>query len=208
MWNLPAAALHRNVDQIIQKAAEQHGDKLHTAIICPPDIYGPGLGLARTQSVYFPLLYAEAARLGQTFYVNSGTNTRSWVHINDLMTMYVRLVEAAAKGGAGADWGLKGYYFTASQEASQYDLAVAAGKVLKRIGVVETEEPKKCTVEEVKAMLSHYGKEDIALYMYAANSRTRADRAKKVLGYQPSAPSIWECIEGDLLAYQKDEQAR
>jgi hypothetical protein len=124
------------------------------------------------------------------------------------MTVYTRLVEAAANGGSGADWGLKGYYFCSSQEASQYDLAVAAGKVLKKLGVVDTEEPKKCTVKEVGGMLGQYGIPDIALYMYAANSRTRADRAGRVLGYKPSAPSIWECVEGDLLAYQQNQQAR
>lgn len=111
IWSLPDNALHRNVDKIIQKAAEQHGDKLKTAIICPPDIYGPGKGLARSQSVYFPTLYAESVKLGHTFYANSGKNSRSWVHINDLMTVYLRLVEAAAKGGDGKDWGKDGYYF-------------------------------------------------------------------------------------------------
>ena len=208
IWSLPDNALHRNVDKIIQKAAEQHGDKLKTAIICPPDIYGPGKGLARSQSVYFPTLYAESVKLGHTFYANSGKNSRSWVHINDLMTVYLRLVEAAAKGGDGKDWGKDGYYFCASQEATQYDMAKAAGKILKQHGVLENEEPKQVSLEKVNGMLRHYGLPGIALYMYAANSRTRADRAKKVLGYEPSAPSIWETMEADLLAYKNDQQAR
>jgi hypothetical protein len=206
IWNLPDDALHRNVDKIIQAAAEKHGDKLHTAIICPPDIYGQGFGLARNQSVYFPTLYAESSKLGRTFYASSGTNTRSWVHISDLMTVYTRLVEAAANGGANADWGLKGYYFCGSQEANQYDLAVAAGKVLKKLGVVEEEEPKNCSLEVVGGMLGQYGRDGIALYMYAANSRTRADRAGRVLGYKPVGPSIWECVEGDLVACQREKQ--
>jgi hypothetical protein len=29
-----------------------NGEKLKTAIVCPPGIYGPGRGLGRTQSVY------------------------------------------------------------------------------------------------------------------------------------------------------------
>lgn len=200
IWNLPDNALHRNVDKIIHNAAEQHSEKLHTAIICPPDIYGPGTGLGRTQSVYFPTLYAESAKLGQTFYAASGANTRSFVHINDLMAVYLRLVESAVQGGKGTDWGLRGYYFCSSQEASQYDLAVAAGPILKRLGVVKTEEPKRCTLEEVGAMLSQYRLPGIGLYMYAANSRTRADRAERVLGYRPIAPSVWECMEADLVA--------
>jgi len=74
--------------------------------------------------------------------------------------------------------------------------------------VIAKEEPKQCSLEEVGGMLAHYGLKGIGLYMYAANSRTRADRAQKVLGYKPNAPDLWETMEADLLAYMKDQQAR
>jgi hypothetical protein len=45
-------ALRRNVYNIIQEATAMNGEKLKTAIVCPPGIYGPGRGLGRTQSVY------------------------------------------------------------------------------------------------------------------------------------------------------------
>ena len=101
----PDPELHRNVDKIIQTAAAQHGDKLKTAIMCPPDVYGPGRGPGRTQSVYFPVFCNEIESLGAPFYTGEGTNTRSWVHIEDLMTVYLKLTEAAVAGGKGADWG-------------------------------------------------------------------------------------------------------
>jgi nucleoside-diphosphate-sugar epimerase len=85
--------------------AAKHPDKLKTAIMCPPDIYGPGRGPGKTQSVYFPVLWTEIQKIGAPFYADEGTNTRSWVHIEDLMTMYLKLVEAAVAGGQGADWG-------------------------------------------------------------------------------------------------------
>lgn len=97
--------LHRNVDKIILAAAAEHGDRLKTAIMCPPDIYGPGSGPGKTQSIYFPLYFAQAKKLGHAFFAGEGMNTRSWVHIDDLMTVYQRLVEAAVAGGEGADWG-------------------------------------------------------------------------------------------------------
>jgi nucleoside-diphosphate-sugar epimerase len=40
------------------------------------------------------------------FYLNEGTNVRGWVHIDDLIQIYVRLVEAAAAGGGSVSWGL------------------------------------------------------------------------------------------------------
>ena len=103
--SLPANALHRNVDIIIQAAAAEHGDVLKTAIICPPDIYGPGRGPGRKQSAFFPGFLREAKKIGSPFYVAEGANTRSWVHIEDLMNVYMNLIEAAAEGGGKADWG-------------------------------------------------------------------------------------------------------
>lgn len=97
--------LHRNVDKIIQAAAAEHSDHLKTAIVCPPDIYGPGRGPGRTQSVYFPMYFQQVKKLGHAFYADQGTSTRSWVHLEDLMTVYLKLVEAAVAGGQGADWG-------------------------------------------------------------------------------------------------------
>jgi nucleoside-diphosphate-sugar epimerase len=103
--SLPDQALHRNVDKIIQEAAAANGEKLKTAIICPPDIYGPGRGPGKTHSVYVPVFFDEIKKSGTAFYAGEGKNTRSWVHIEDLMTVYLKLVEAAVAGGSGADWG-------------------------------------------------------------------------------------------------------
>lgn len=101
----PDRELHRNVDKIIQQAATENGDKLKTAIICPPDIYGHGRGPGRTQSAYVPKFYEASKGLGAAFFADEGTNTRSWVHIEDLMKVYLNVVEAAAADGKGADWG-------------------------------------------------------------------------------------------------------
>lgn len=89
--SLPDNALHRNVDKIIQAAAAAHGDRLNPAIVCPPDIYGSGWGLGRTQSIYMPEFLNEI-KVGAPFYVVEGTNTRSWVHTEDLMTVYPKLL--------------------------------------------------------------------------------------------------------------------
>lgn len=48
---------------------------------------------------------SEIKDVGAAFYAGSGNNTRSWVHIDDLMTIYLRLVESAVAGGGSASWG-------------------------------------------------------------------------------------------------------
>lgn len=107
IWSLPDASLHRNVDKIIQQAATAHGDRLCTAVMCPPDIYGMGKGPGRKESFYIPLFWEEVEKLGATFYQDAGANKRSFVHIDDLMKIYLKLIEAAAAGGEGVDWGLE-----------------------------------------------------------------------------------------------------
>ena len=72
---------------------------------CLTDIYGPGRGPGRTNSIYFPVYLQEIEKTGSPFYAGEGTNTRSWVHIEDLMIVYLKLVEAAAAGGGNATWG-------------------------------------------------------------------------------------------------------
>jgi len=101
----PAGSLHRHTDALIQEAAVRYGEKLKVAIVCPPDIYGRGYGPGRNQSVYFPVFVKETKKIGAPFYLNEGSNTRGWVHIDDLMDVYVALVEAAADGGGSVTWG-------------------------------------------------------------------------------------------------------
>ena len=44
-------------------------------------------------------------KVGALCYVEEGTNTRSWVRVEDLITVYMKLVEAAVSGGGSAYWG-------------------------------------------------------------------------------------------------------
>lgn len=196
--NRPVGELHQHVDALIHDFSREHGDSVKTAIMCPPDIYGPGRGPGRTRTVYFPAFIAETKRLGYAFYSGNGENTRSWVHIEDLARLYLRLVEAAVAGGNGADWGAQGYYFASTQEASQKEVAIATGKILKRLNVPTDDVPRSVPLDVVDPMLGHYGIPNLGRYLFAANSRTRAERAHERFGYGPTAPTLFETLEADL----------
>ncbi|KAK9778648.1 putative NAD-dependent epimerase/dehydratase domain-containing protein [Seiridium cardinale] len=213
--SLPDTALHRSIEKIIEVTAADHGDRLKCAIICSCGVYGPGRGLGNTQSGLVPMYWSEIRKKGHAFYTKSGGNTRSWVHIDDLTQLYLKLLEAAVAGGGTADWGREvgismtiadksrssqGYYFTATQEWPQLDLAQATGKILKKHDIISNEEPIQLPLEEIREMrgkskFSHYG-----IYVYACSTRTKSDRARKVLGYQPRSPNLWHCLEDDLMA--------
>ena len=94
--------------------------------MCPPDIYGPGSGPGKVRSVYFPMYFEQARKLGYAFYAGGGTNTRSWVHVEDLMAVYLRVVEAAVAGGEDADWGKEVRLLPSSH--SKHSLSGADGR--------------------------------------------------------------------------------
>lgn len=105
LTSLPDTTPHRPVEKIIQAAAEEHGDKLKCAIICASGIHGKGRGMVRQQSLWMPDFYSEVIKFGATFYTGTGGNSRGWTHIDDLMGIYLALVDDAAQGGGAADWG-------------------------------------------------------------------------------------------------------
>ena len=69
-----------------------------------------------------------------------------------------------------------------------------------RHGVLDTPEPKQVPLEQIDGMLSDWGLPHLGTYMFAANSRSKADRAEKKLGYQPTAPGLLETLESDFVA--------
>ncbi|KAK4501355.1 hypothetical protein PRZ48_007163 [Zasmidium cellare] len=197
IWSRPDGELHRNTEKILQTANQQHGDKLKIAVMSPPDIYGRGRGPGRRRSAYFPFFWKDIMTVGAPFYAEDGTNTRSFVHIDDLMELYLKVVEAAAAGGEGADWGKEGYYFAATQEASQIDIAKATARVLEARGAIQQDEPVCLPKEQVAGFVPYAGL-SIGTYLYMSNSRVRTDRARKPFGYQGKRPTLWETLDTEI----------
>ncbi|RSL87098.1 hypothetical protein CEP51_002400 [Fusarium floridanum] len=105
IWSFPIEAIHQDTELLIQDAWTKYGDKLKTAVVCLPNIHGKGTGPGRAESFYVPYFYAESLKLESTFYVGSGSNMYSRVHVEDVAQVFLKLVEAAADGGKGAGWG-------------------------------------------------------------------------------------------------------
>lgn len=198
--HLPDNALHRNTEIILHETVRLYSDRINIAIMCPPDIYGKGKGLAKTHSAFVPMYVQEIQRLGgKVFYYGGGSNTRSWVHIDDLMRLYLRVVEAAVSGNAEQCFNKNGYHFAATQEHSQLDVARIVGRNLFEKGVVADPEPSQISLEELDAMLKIPGYKKLARYLFASNSRTRAERAEGLFGYKGEAPGLLESLENDVL---------
>lgn len=185
---LPDAASHRNVDKVVIAASEQHPSKVFTAIVCPPMIYGPGRGPdnQRSQQVY-ELSRATLVR-GKGFLVEEGQAMWTQVHVHDLSNVYLRLVEEALKDGGQATWGPEGYYFAENGDFVWGDVAAAIAKDAYKKKLIKSAELDKITPDEANS----YSQGGSSLW--GRNSRARAVRARKILGWEPTEKSLFDLI--------------
>lgn len=102
IYNLPDTALHRKVDRFIQDASN---NLLRTAIICPPDIYGRTAGIGNRTSFMVPMYVETLLKGNKPFYLGRGENFRAVVHINDIVDLFLLLINEALLGGGKAQWG-------------------------------------------------------------------------------------------------------
>jgi nucleoside-diphosphate-sugar epimerase len=203
--SLPPTALHRNTETILHETVTQHGGKINIAIICPPDIYGLGKGLVKKHSALLPMYITEIRNLGgKAFHHGDGSNTRSWVHIDDLMRLYLHVVEAAASAtNLSKYFNKNGYYFASTQEHSHIDIARATASILHAHGIIGDKEPKEVGLDTLDSMANIPGFPKLARYLFASNSRSRAERAGQLFGYKGQAPGLLETLESDIVAAVK-----
>ena len=145
-------------------------------IVCPSLIYGIGLGAGR-DSVQVPLLIRLAKKRGNAAHAGPGENIWSNVHIDDLVTLYVLAIEKAPAGA---------FFFAENGENSMREVCEAINRMLGFAGP-----PIAMSMQEAAAEWGEGTTEDTM----ASNSRVRAKRARRELGWQPKARSLMEEIE-------------
>lgn len=181
--SLPDDAWHRKVDKIVLAAPSN----VNTAIVCPPTIYGAGRGPGNTVSDQCPYMASSFIKGGRAFQVGEGKNKWTEVHVHDLSALFVLLVEAAAAGGGEATWNEEGYYFAENGEFVWGDIAKEIAREVKKQGYMESDDLLSYDVEKANTMTPFGGMK------WGFNSRCRAIRARKLLGWQPKgAPLLSE----------------
>ncbi|KAI9807800.1 MAG: hypothetical protein M1825_005105 [Sarcosagium campestre] len=187
--SLPDGAPHRNVDKIVLAAGATGA--IRTAIVCPPTIYGEGNGPGNTRSIQLPDLAKGALQRKKGFFVGRGKSLWNHVHVADLAVVYLRLVEEAAREGGGdkASWGPEGYYFVENGEYAAVDLAKAVARAAHKQGLLESDEVESISADEAGKIRS-YGQ-----LLWGANSRSKAIRARKLLGWEPTEKSLFDTVD-------------
>ncbi|GKT92588.1 nucleoside-diphosphate-sugar epimerase [Colletotrichum tofieldiae] len=203
--NLPDAAFHCNIDNIVLETGTKYADRVKTAIICPPSMYGTGRGpvSGRGRQVYELTSFI----IKQKFCPRIGRGLARWnnVHVYDLSNIIGLLTEAAldASGSRGDEseiWGPRGYFLTENGEHTWGELAVQIGREVLKQGLADGDlEAKEWSMDE--ALKSPAGFDAAS---WGMNSRAKALRAKKVLGWQPAQHGLVD----EIPSIVKSEAAR
>ncbi|KAL8716922.1 MAG: hypothetical protein Q9225_005786 [Loekoesia sp. 1 TL-2023] len=203
--SLPDFAPHRKVDKIFLGASASN---VKPAIVCPPLIYGLGRGPGNQRSIQLPELSRCTLQKGHGIQVGAGKTYWTNVHVHDLSDVFVGLVEAAAAGGEQASWGNEGYYFTENGEHVWGDIARVVAATAHKQGFISSANVEVLSNKEIDEMCPS------GTLLWGANSRCRAIRARKLLGWSPKGKSIEEetpntvAYEADIRGFVKHHAAK
>ena len=154
-------------------AAAREG--VRAAVVSPSLIYGPGRG-AHRESIQVPRLAALARKSGVARHVGRGENLWSNVHIDDLADLYLRVLAHAPAGAS---------YYAENGECSMRRLCEAISRALGWDGRTQGMSKQEAIAE--------FG-EGPAAYTYGSNSRVRATRARRELGWAPRHDALLESL--------------
>ena len=170
---LPGKAARVAIDRLVLDSA-QNG--VRAAIVCPTMIYGRGHGV-HAESVQVPRLIALARKHGAGVHVGRGENIWSNVHIDDLVPLYLRALEKAPAGA---------FYYAENGENSYREIAAAISRMLGFGGRTQAMPMDEAVAE--------FG-DTAAQFSYGSNSRVRAVRARRELGWAPKSGTLLDEIE-------------
>jgi len=179
VMSAPDAALHRVVDKVVINAGTENSDRVKTAIVCPPCIYGPGRGPDNGRSVQVYNLTKLMLEQKRGLQVGQGTNIWTQVHVQDLSVLYLLLGEAAAQNGGKATWGQEGYYFAENGEFMWGSIAAAIAMDANKKGLLPSADLTSLSSDEAQKLRPRLQ------YMVGSNSRCKAIRGRKLLGWEP-----------------------
>jgi len=170
---LPGRAERAALNTLVLDAA---ANGIRSIVICPPLIYGKGSGV-NPNSIQVPWLVALAKKRGCATHIGPGENVWSNVHIDDLVDLYLSALKDAPAGAL---------YYAENGENSFREVCEAINAALGFEGPTQ-----EMSIEEASA---EWG-EGPANYTMGSNSRVRAIRARKELGWAPHRHSLLEDIE-------------
>ncbi|EED19806.1 nucleoside-diphosphate-sugar epimerase, putative [Talaromyces stipitatus ATCC 10500] len=191
LTHLPDHAFHRNVDKIVLEAGTKNADRVKTALICPPTIYGPGRGPINQKSRQVYALASMTLQIKKAPLLGAGKSIWNNVHIQDLGQLFVLLTEAAVAGRQDKGlWGAEGYYFVENGEHVWGDVSRSIAQIAAKEGYIPEPSVGEVDIETCEKFAGYQA------MSWGMNSRGKAKRAVKLLDWKPVAPSLEEELPG------------
>ncbi|KZV92278.1 hypothetical protein EXIGLDRAFT_594343, partial [Exidia glandulosa HHB12029] len=135
---IPPTAMHRDVDMAIFRADE--AGLISGYNVAPGTIFGEGYGPVRRLSVMFPTYATIFRSFGRGILIGDGSNIMATVHIDDVVSLDLLLLERAL---AEKDINISPYskfYFAATLEIPQREISEAIAATLHARGLIPTTE--------------------------------------------------------------------
>ncbi|TPR11773.1 hypothetical protein CAN33_0050390 [Aspergillus niger] len=130
--------------------------------------------------------------------IGRGLSFGTDIHIYDLTNLYVILFERALSKQDDGLWGPEAYYLCENGEHCWGELARSIGRICVAEGFIPSAEEEAFGFEEAQKWAGYEAAS------WGLNSRCQASRARLLLGWQPSAPSL----ESELRDIVKGEYRR
>ncbi len=165
--------------QLIDAILAANAEDVRAHVVAPPMVYGTGTGVHR-DSMQIPMMARDARAQGAARYVGAGANRWSHVHVEDLASLYVRILESDAPGAL---------HYAELGESSMRDIANAIHRALDLPG-------QACSMTIAQAVEAHG--EVMANYSFGSNCRVRARRARESLGWSPQQEGLMAWIDREL----------
>ncbi|EIW57265.1 NAD-P-binding protein [Trametes versicolor FP-101664 SS1] len=186
---LPPTAFNRAVDHAVN-AADAAG-YARTYIVSPSLIYGAAsgplvkAGLANAHNVAVGLIVRSALQNGEVAVLGAGMSVWANVHIDDAADLYIRLFDALLNNPESVSHGRDGYFFVENGELSMSAVLTAVADALSALGRIPSRSLVACSEQEMGA---YYGS-PIFVKILFGNSRCKAERARRELGWAPKHPA-------------------
>lgn len=173
-------------------------DTLKTAIICPSTVFGAARGPVSQKSDQIYKLTRLILERGKGVQLADGKSFWNYVHIHDLSTLYLRLVERVISGDSQATWNSEGYYLVESGTYFWGDVCRRITQEAYALGLLSSEEMEILSMED-RAIMAPAGR-PVANYSVQA----KALRARKLLGWIPAEGTLEDEIPGIVRAEALD----
>jgi nucleoside-diphosphate-sugar epimerase len=160
----------------VERLVLSYGQRgVRSVVVRPTLIYGQGAGLHKS-SIQVPRMLDLALAKGKALHIGKGENIWSNVHIDDVVDLYLLALERAPAGSL---------FFAENGECSMRTIAEAISRLLGYGGRTES-----WPMEEA---LKDWGIS--AQATFASNSRVSAQKARAMLGWNPTGPDLVEDVE-------------